>query len=373
MFRLIQKAPQSRNAERHIAAILLHLVAAVGSFHSLEYFWCYNGHNYVVNARKMCVIWLKATKTTYKNASKFCCLYQLFVATIVNVQSKTESLTIDAGWKKVRHTESLMAWVVSAESDKMTRSWRWYLDAVSSKPKLQFHDVSCCCCCCWCCGWCCCLVSHLVAPLLNGLHDLLDNGGLVHGPHRGGDIGGGLWEAEAVAHGGGHSVGIGDMCGGGGNSGGSGHGGGSGVSGSVGVGEGSVKEDLGLGGGGGKSENNLKWERYSLRRLRHPGANKEIAQLTDFSMVYVVGLVRRNWQRRAGWRLFYTRRDRAWPGGRQQAGRQSRTERLGEGRYDSMVVTLRAGLYNGPHRQWVEAGVNGHTDVGMNVRHVLVV
>ena len=80
----------------------------------------------------------------------------------------------------------------------------------------------------------------------------------MHGPQRGGDIGGGLWEAEAVAHGGGHSVGIGDMCGGGGNSGGSGHGGGSGISGSVGVGEGSVKEDLGLGGGGGKSENNLK-------------------------------------------------------------------------------------------------------------------
>ena len=36
-------------------------------------------------------------------------------------------------------------------------------------------------------------------------------------------------------------------------------GGGSGIgTGGVGVGEGSVKEDLGLGGGGGKSENNLR-------------------------------------------------------------------------------------------------------------------
>ena len=78
-------------------------------------------------------------------------------------------------------------------------------------------------------------------------------------PDGRGHVGGGLGEAEAVAHGGGNVVGIshlggGSSIGGGGSSIG---GGGSGIAGGVGVGQGSVKEDLGLGGGGGKSENNL--------------------------------------------------------------------------------------------------------------------
>ena len=92
----------SKSTERLIAAILFVLVAAVGSFHSLNYFWCYNGHNYVVNARKICVIWLKATKNACKSTGKFCCLYQLILARIINVQSKTDSLVINAIlWKKI--------------------------------------------------------------------------------------------------------------------------------------------------------------------------------------------------------------------------------------------------------------------------------
>ena len=71
-------------------------------------------------------------------------------------------------------------------------------------------------------------------------------------PGARGHVGGGLGEAEAVAHGGGNVVGISHL--GGGSSIG---GGGSGIAGGVGVGQASVKEDLGLGGGGGKSENNL--------------------------------------------------------------------------------------------------------------------
>ena len=61
-----------------------------------NYFWCYNGHIFVVNARKICVIWLKATKNACKSTGKFCCLYQLFLARIINVQSKTDSLLINA-------------------------------------------------------------------------------------------------------------------------------------------------------------------------------------------------------------------------------------------------------------------------------------
>ena len=56
--------------------------------------------------------------------STFCYLYQLFLARIINVQSKTDSLLIDAILLKsifFRHTESLMDWVVSADGDKITR------------------------------------------------------------------------------------------------------------------------------------------------------------------------------------------------------------------------------------------------------------
>ena len=107
--------------------------------------------------------------------------------------------------------------------------------------------------------WCCDLVGDLVSPLLNGLDDLLDDGGVDDLPGGGDGVGGGLGETQAVAHSGGDIVGIGHMGGGSGHRGGSNGGGGSGIgTGGVGVGEGSVKEDLGLGGGGGKSENNLR-------------------------------------------------------------------------------------------------------------------
>ena len=105
-------------------------------------------------------------------------------------------------------------------------------------------------------GCCCNLVGDLVSPLLHGLHHLLDDGGLGDLPDGRGHVGGGLGEAEAVAHGGGDIVGIGHM--GWGDRGSSIGGGGSGHTSGVGVGQGSVKEDLGLGSGGGKSENNLK-------------------------------------------------------------------------------------------------------------------
>jgi len=36
----------------------------------------------------------------------------------------------------------------------------------------------------------CCLVGNLVAPLLNGLNDLLNDGSLSDGPHGGSDVGG---------------------------------------------------------------------------------------------------------------------------------------------------------------------------------------
>ena len=99
------------------------------------------------------------------------------------------------------------------------------------------------------------LVGDLVSPLLHGLRDLLDDGSLIHLPDGGSHVGGGLGESEAVAHGGGDIVSIGHM----GGSHGGGHSGGGGVSSGcgVGVGDSSVKEDLGLGSGRGKSENNL--------------------------------------------------------------------------------------------------------------------
>ena len=106
------------------------------------------------------------------------------------------------------------------------------------------------------------LVSHLVSPLLHGLHDLLHDGRLGDGAGGRGHEGRGLGQAEAVGHGGGDVVGVGHVGGaghrvGGQRHGGGGHGGGGGVPGGVGVGQGAVEEDLGLGRGGGKSENNL--------------------------------------------------------------------------------------------------------------------
>merc|ERR1719167_1089900 len=84
---------------------------------------------------------------------------------------------------------------------------------VSSKPKLQFHDVSC-------CfdvdGY---LISDLVSPLLDGLNEGLDDGSLL-------DL---SWGSDGW---------------------------GSDGSSSIRVGEGSVEENLGLGGSRGKSENN---------------------------------------------------------------------------------------------------------------------
>ena len=110
--------------------------------------------------------------------------------------------------------------------------------------------------------WWCCLVGHLVSPLLHGLHDLLHDGRLGDGAGGRGHEGRGLGQAEAVGHGGGDVVGVGHVGGaghrvGGQRHGGGGYGGGGGVPGGVGVGQGAVEEDLGLGRGGGKSENNL--------------------------------------------------------------------------------------------------------------------
>merc|ERR1719415_433363 len=82
-------------------------------------------------------------------------------------------------------------------------------------------------------GCCCNLVGDLVSPLLHRLHHLLDDGGLGDLPDGRGHVGGGLWEAEAVAHGGGGS----------GHGGGSIGGGGSGHTSGVGIGQGSVKEN----------------------------------------------------------------------------------------------------------------------------------
>lgn len=118
---------------------------------------------------------------------------------------------------------------------------------VSSKPKLQFHDVSC-------CyfdvdGY---LISDLVSPLLDGLNEGLDDGSLLDLSWGWDGVGGGLWESQAVAHGGWDGVGVLD------SSWGSSDGWGGDGSSSIRVGEGSVEENLGLGGSRGKSENNLK-------------------------------------------------------------------------------------------------------------------
>ena len=118
---------------------------------------------------------------------------------------------------------------------------------VSSKPKLQFHDVSC-------CyfdvdGY---LISDLVSPLLDGLDEGLDDGSLLDLSWGWDGVGGGLWESQAVAHGGWDGVGVLD------SSWGSSDGWGGDGSSSIRVGEGSVEENLGLGGSRGKSENNLK-------------------------------------------------------------------------------------------------------------------
>jgi len=109
------------------------------------------------------------------------------------------------------------------------------------------------------------LVSHLVSPLLDGLHVGGDDGGLGDLPHGGSHEGPGLGQSQAVSHlwGGNswshgssnrHSV-VGGQ---------SSHGGGS-VRGDssesmrgVRVGEGTVEEDLSLGVGRGDSKNNLR-------------------------------------------------------------------------------------------------------------------
>merc|ERR1719391_250279 len=48
----------------------------------------------------------------------------------------------------------------------------------------------------------CCLVGNLVAPLLDGLNDLLNDGSLSDGPHGGSDVGCSLGESESVGNGG---------------------------------------------------------------------------------------------------------------------------------------------------------------------------
>merc|ERR1711972_1105642 len=112
---------------------------------------------------------------------------------------------------------------------------------VSSKPKLQFHDVSCCCC--FDVDVIYYLISNLVSPLLNGLNKGLDNWSLLDLSWGWDGIGGGLWESQAVAHGSWNGVGILD------SSWGSSDGwGGDGGSSSIRVWEGSVEENLGLGG-----------------------------------------------------------------------------------------------------------------------------
>merc|ERR1719476_376110 len=70
----------------------------------------------------------------------------------------------------------------------------------------------------------CCLVGNLVAPLLDGLNDLLDDGSLSDGPHGGSDVGGGLRESESVGNGG-SDVGSRDGVGNGGSDGSNGGGG----------------------------------------------------------------------------------------------------------------------------------------------------
>merc|ERR1719278_2059420 len=48
----------------------------------------------------------------------------------------------------------------------------------------------------------CCLVGNLVAPLLDGLNDLLNDGSLSDGPHGRSNVGGGLRKPESVSNGG---------------------------------------------------------------------------------------------------------------------------------------------------------------------------
>ena len=105
------------------------------------------------------------------------------------------------------------------------------------------------------------LVSHLVSPLLHGLHVGLHDGGLGDLPHGRSHEGPGLGETKTVAHcwGSGHGsdgssnrdrVVLGENSRGGHRS----HGN---PSSGVGVGHGPVEENLGLGVGRGDSENNL--------------------------------------------------------------------------------------------------------------------
>jgi len=69
---------------------------------------------------------IKSNKKCLQNDKQILLLVSALLARIINVQSKTDSLLINAIFLKVfvRHTESLVDWVVSAESDKMTRICR---------------------------------------------------------------------------------------------------------------------------------------------------------------------------------------------------------------------------------------------------------
>merc|ERR1719210_2358717 len=96
----------------------------------------------------------------------------------------------------------------------------------------------------------CCLVGNLVAPLLDGLNNLLNDGSLSDGPHGGSDIGGGLGESKSVGNRGsdvrgGHGVSNGSN----GSSNGSSSVGGGGVAGVGGgvTGKASVGEPVGVG------------------------------------------------------------------------------------------------------------------------------
>ena len=106
------------------------------------------------------------------------------------------------------------------------------------------------------------LVSHLVSPLLDGLHVVDDDGGLGDLPYGGSNEGSGLGQSQAVSHSGGgcnwsngSSNGHRVVCGQGS------HGGSSVRSDSsrgVRVGDSTVQENLGLGVGRGDSKNNLR-------------------------------------------------------------------------------------------------------------------
>ena len=130
------------------------------------------------------------------------------------------------------------------------------------------------------------LVSHLVSPLLDGLHVGGHDGWLGDLPDGGSHEGSGLGQAQAVGDGGGDR--------GRGHGGSGGHrvvgGQGSQAVSSVGVGQGTVEQDLGLGVGRGEGKNNLRGDNSQ------PGLGLEWndGTLTDFSMVWLGGLVRRN-------------------------------------------------------------------------------